>query len=189
MSREVSWRQMISAKTAEKPTIFRVFNEMILTTSATEQDERSFIPCAEYYDMLLAERNELNKQLDYPMGQLRLLMHKTFGASPEQATEQPVGQLGLLFNEAAAWMPKDDWPAESTSMSAHTQKKYSGALDGILAETIESNYYKMGLEIHEDITEKQRNIQKYITLLDHFSAFSVFQTVLLGAPHTLNLEG
>ena len=70
------------------------------------KDERSFIS-REEYDALLAENAELNKKLDYLMGQLRLLKQKTFGVSSEQATEQLVGQLSLLFNEAEAWTPKE----------------------------------------------------------------------------------
>ena len=53
------------------------------------KDERSFIS-REEYDALLAENAELNKKLDYLMGQLRLLKQKTFGVSSEQATEQIV---------------------------------------------------------------------------------------------------
>ena len=71
------------------------------------KDERSFIS-REEYDALLAENAELNKKLDYLMGQLRLLKQKTFGVSSEQATEQLVGQLSLLFNEAEAWTPKEE---------------------------------------------------------------------------------
>ena len=44
------------------------------------KDERSFIS-REEYDALLAENAELNKKLDYLMGQLRLLKQKTFGVS------------------------------------------------------------------------------------------------------------
>ena len=80
------------------------------------KDERSFIS-REEYDALLAENAELNKKLDYLMGQLRLLKQKTFGVSSEQATEQLVGQLSLLFNEAEAWTPKEEQPTKSTTVS------------------------------------------------------------------------
>lgn len=86
------------------------------------KDERSFIS-REEYDALLAENAELNKKLDYLMGQLRLLKQKTFGVSSEQATEQLVGQLSLLFNEAEAWTPKEEQPTKSTTVSAHTREE------------------------------------------------------------------
>ena len=110
--------------------------DTISATSTTVQDERISIPRAEY-DALLAERDELSKKLDYLMGQLRLMKRKTFGTSSEQATEQLVGQMSLLFNEAEAWAHKEEPPAESTTVSAHTRKKHSSDLDGVLPESVE----------------------------------------------------
>ena len=125
-----------------------VKNEMLSTTRTAAKDERSFIPRAEY-DALLAERNELSKKLDYLMGQLRLLKQKTVGSSSEQATEQLVGQLSLLFNEAEAWMPKEERPTESTTVSAHTRKKRSNDLDGVLPEGISVEVVEHGIPVEE----------------------------------------
>ena len=121
---------------------------MLSTTRTAAKDERSFIPRAEY-DALLAERNELSKKLDYLMGQLRLLKQKTVGSSSEQATEQLVGQLSLLFNEAEAWMPKEERPTESTTVSAHTRKKRSNDLDGVLPEGISVEVVEHGIPVEE----------------------------------------
>ena len=55
-------------------------NDILSTTKTVGKDERSFIS-REEYDALLAENAELNKKLDYLMGQLRLLKQKTFGVS------------------------------------------------------------------------------------------------------------
>lgn len=91
-------------------------NDTILTTSTTENEEQISISHAEY-DALLAERNELSKKLDYLMGQLRLMKKKVFGTSSEQASEELVGQLSLLFNEAEAWKPKEEKEAETTAVA------------------------------------------------------------------------
>ena len=123
-------------------------NEMLSTTRTAAKDERSFIPRAEY-DALLAERNELSKKLDYLMGQLRLLKQKTVGSSSEQATEQLAGQLSLLFNEAEAWMPKEERPTESTTVSAHTRKKRSNDLDGVLPKGISVEVVEHGIPIEK----------------------------------------
>ena len=118
---------------------------------STIGDERSFIPRAEY-DALLSENAELNKKLDFLMGQLRLLKHKTFGASSEQASEQLVGQLSLIFNEAEAWMPKGEQPpVENTTVAAHTRKKHSNHLDGVLPEGIAVEVVEHGIPEDERV--------------------------------------
>ena len=118
---------------------------------STIGDERSFIPRAEY-DALLSENAELNKKLDFLMGQLRLLKHKTFGASSEQASEQLVGQLSLIFNEAEAWMPKGEQPpVENTTVAAHTRKKHSNHLDGALPEGIAVEVVEHGIPEDERV--------------------------------------
>ena len=116
------------------------------------KDERSFIS-REEYDALLAENAELNKKLDYLMGQLRLLKQKTFGVSSEQATEQLVGQLSLLFNEAEAWTPKEEQPTKSTTVSAHTRKKRSSNLDGVLPENISVEVVEHGIPEGERVCD------------------------------------
>ena len=119
-------------------------NKDILTTRNTETVT---ISRAEY-DALIAAREEcaeLSKKLDYLMGQLRLLKHKTFGASSEQATEQLMEQMSFLFNEAEAWASTEDSPAESTPVSAHTRKKHSGNLEGTLPEGIEVEVVEHGI--------------------------------------------
>ena len=111
---------------------------------STIGDERSFIPRAEY-DALLPENAELNKKLDFLMGQLRLLKYKNFGTSSEQASEQLMGQLSLLFNEAEAWIPQDEKAVESTAVAAHTRKKHSNHLDGVLPEGIAVEVVEHGI--------------------------------------------
>lgn len=106
------------------------------------------------YDALIATReecSEISKKLDYLMGQLRLLKHKTFGASSEQATEQLVGQMSLLFNEAEVWAANEDSPAESTTVTAHTRKKRSNNLDGVLPEGIEVEVVEHGTPDEERV--------------------------------------
>ena len=126
--------------------------DTISATSTTVQDEQVLIPRAEY-DALLAERNELSQKLDYLMGQLRLMKHKTFGASSERATEQLVGQMSLLFNEAEAWMPKGEQSVESTPVSAHTRKKHTGNLDGVLPEGIAVEVVEHGIPEAERVCD------------------------------------
>lgn len=125
-------------------------NDIISGTSTTGQEEQVSIPRAEY-EALKAENNELNQKLDYLMGQLRLMKKRAFGASSEQATEQLVGQLSLLFNEAEAWTPKEEQPVESTAVSAHTRKKHSNTLDGVLPEGIAVEVVEHGIQ-EEDRT-------------------------------------
>ena len=127
-------------------------NDILSTTKTVGKDERSFIS-REEYDALLAENAELNKKLDYLMGQLRLLKQKTFGVSSEQATEQLVGQLSLLFNEAEAWTPKEEQPTKSTTVSAHTRKKRSSNLDGVLPENISVEVVEHGIPEGERVCD------------------------------------
>lgn len=137
---------------------------MISATSTTEQEEQVSIPRAEYETLLSAqaECSELSKKLDYLMGQLRLLKRKTFGVSSEQATEQLVGQLSLLFNEAEAWTPKEEQPVESTAVSAHTRKKHTNNLDGVLPEGIEVEVVEHGLQEEERICNTCGAVMKQI---------------------------
>lgn len=79
------------------------------------------------------------------MGQLRPLKHRAFGVSSEQATEQLVGQMSLLFNEAEAWTPREEHPTESTTVAAHTWKKHSCNLDGVLPEGVEVEIVEHGI--------------------------------------------
>lgn len=128
-------------------------NDTISATRTTGRDELVSIPRAEYETLLSAqaECSELSKKLDYLMGQLRLLKHKTFGVSSEQATEQLVGQLSLLFNEAEAWIPQDEKPVENTTVSAHTRKKHSNNLDGALPEGIAVEIVEHGIPEDERV--------------------------------------
>ena len=128
-------------------------NDTISATRTTGRDELISIPRAEYETLLSAqaECSELSKKLDYLMGQLRLLKHKTFGVSSEQATEQLVGQLSLLFNEAEAWTPQGAKPVESTTVSAHTRKKHSNNLDGALPEGIAVEIVEHGIPEDERV--------------------------------------
>ena len=84
-------------------------NDTILTTSATENEERVSISRAEY-EALKAENAELNQKLDFLMGQLRLMKKKAFGTSSEKAGEELIGQLSFLFNEAEVWKAQEKKP-------------------------------------------------------------------------------
>ena len=110
-------------------------NGVILATSTTESEEHISISRAEY-EALKAENAELNQKLDYLMGQLRRMKKKVFGVSSEQATEELVGLLSLLFNEAEAWNPREERPTEATTVAAHTRKKRSSDLDEVLPEGV-----------------------------------------------------
>ena len=131
--------------------------EMIQATSTTVQDEQILISRAEYetlrtgYDTLLAERNELSQKLDYLMGQLRLMKKKTFGASSEQATEQLVGQLSFLFNEAEVWASQKESSAGSTTVASHTRKKKAFNLESTLPEGIEVEVVEHGIPEEERV--------------------------------------
>lgn len=155
--------------------------DTISATSTTVQDEQVLIPRAEY-EALLATReecSELNKKLDYLMGQLRLMKHKTFGASSEQATEQLVGQMSLLFNEAEAWMPKGEQSVESTPVAAHTRKKHAGNLDGVLPEGIEVEI------VEHDIPEEERVCDACGTVMEPIGKETVRTLVLRPATATV----
>ncbi len=151
---------------------------MLSTTKTVGKDERSFIS-REEYDALLAENAELNKKLDYLMGQLRLLKQKTFGVSSEQATEQLVGQLSLLFNEAEAWTPKEEQPTKSTTVSAHTRKKRSSNLDGVLPENISVEVVEHG------IPEGERVCDACGTVMERIGKETVRTLVLCPATATI----
>lgn len=136
--------------------------DTISATRTTVQEEQISIPRAEY-EALLAERNELSKKLDYIMGQLRLMKRKTFGASSEQATEQLVGQMSLLFNEAEAWTPGEESMEESTTaVSAHTRKKHTGNLDGVLPEGIEVEVVEHGIPAEERVCDACGTVMEQI---------------------------
>lgn len=110
-------------------------NDAVLTTRTTENEEQISISRAEY-DALKRENAELNQKLDFLMGQLRLAKKKMFGASSEQATEQLLGQLSFLFNEAEAWTPREEKASETTAVAAHTRQKRSSDLDEVLPEAL-----------------------------------------------------
>ena len=126
-------------------------SDAILTTSATENEERISVSRAEYetlranYETLKAENAELNQKLDFLMGQLRLAKKKVFGASSEQAGEQLVEQLSFLFNEPEAWASRDEKQPEHTNVSAHTRQKHSGNLDEILPEGVAVEVVEHGI--------------------------------------------
>ena len=111
-------------------------NSKKITTSNTK--ENIVISRAEYNTLLAiqAEHAELNQKLDFLMEQIRLLQHKRFGSSSERSREEILGQLSFVFNEAEAWLPKEEKAVESTSVAAHTRKKRSRNLSEILPEGI-----------------------------------------------------
>ena len=128
-------------------------DKILASTSTTEGQEQVSISRAEYDKLLSAqaENAELSQKLDYLMGQLRLLKKKVFGSPSEQATEDLVGQLSLLFNEAEAYTPPKDEAAESTPVAAHTRKKRSSNLDEVLPEGVEVEVVEHGIPEDERI--------------------------------------
>ena len=91
-------------------------NDVIMDARTTETEVESTVSRAEY-DAVVAENAELRKKLDFIMGQVRLLKHKTFGSSSERATEELIGQISFIFNEAEAWKAEEKAPVESTTVA------------------------------------------------------------------------
>ena len=98
------------------------------------------IPRTEYEALMsLREQNaELSRNLDYMMQQLRLAKKKVFGPSSEQTCEEVMDQLRFVFNEAEAWLPKEQeaQPPEETPVAAHTRKKRSSKLEEVIPENV-----------------------------------------------------
>ena len=119
-------------------------DDVITGTRTTETEVESTISRAEY-DAVVAENAELRRKLDFIMGQVRLLKHKTFGSSSERATEELIGQISFIFNEAETWKPEEKDLSESTTVAEHTRKKRSSNLDGVLPENIEVEVVEHGI--------------------------------------------
>ena len=51
-------------------------------------------------DALRKENENLSRQVDWLMEQMRLARKKVFGASSEKSSEELLGQINLLFDEA-----------------------------------------------------------------------------------------
>lgn len=129
-------------------------NDTILTTNTTENEERISISRAEY-EALKVENTELTQKLDFLMGQLRLMKKKVFGTSSEQAGEELVGQLSLLFNEAEAWdaQEKEKKAATTSNVAAHTRQKRSCNLDEVLPEGVTVEVVEHGIPESERICD------------------------------------
>ncbi len=80
-------------------------NDAVLTTSTTGKAEEAFVSRAEY-DALKRENAELNQKLDFLMGQLRLAKKRMFGASSEQAAEQPLGNSAFSLTKRKRGLPE-----------------------------------------------------------------------------------
>lgn len=119
-------------------------NDVIMDARTTETEVESTVSRAEY-DAVVAENAELRKKLDFIMGQVRLLKHKTFGSSSERATEELFGQISFIFNEAEAWKAEEKAPVESTTVAEHTRKKRSNNLDSVLPENIKVEVVEHGI--------------------------------------------
>ena len=117
---------------------------MIKDTRTTEAEVKPTISRAEY-DAVVAENAELRRRLDFIMGQVRPLKHKTFGSSSERAIEELIGQISFIFNAAEAWKPEEKDLSESTTVAEHARKKRSNNLDSILPENIKVEVVEHGI--------------------------------------------
>lgn len=85
-------------------------------------------------DALRKENENLSRQVDWFMEQMRLIKKKVFGASSEKSGEELPEQLSLLFNE-----PELQLCAESTEaapVAGYTRKKRTGTVAEILPENV-----------------------------------------------------
>ena len=117
-------------------------NQAVLETSSAEtvletsSAETVTISRAEY-----EKYQELEKQYEWLLEQLRVLKSKQFGSSSEKASEEIYGQLSLLFNE-----PEE--PA--VEVRSHTRKRKSGRARDILPENVEV------VEVEHTLSEEER---------------------------------
>ena len=85
-------------------------------------------------DTLRKENENLSRQVDWFMEQMRQMKKKVFGASSEKSSEEILEQLSLLFNE-----PELQLSTESTKavpVAGYTRKKRTGAVEEILPENV-----------------------------------------------------
>ena len=93
---------------------------------------------------------EIEKQYEWLLEQLRVLKSRQFGSSSEKASEDVVGQLSLLFDEPEVFI-EETQPAEETAVevSSHTRRKTGRAKD-ILPKNVEV------VEVEHSLPEEDR---------------------------------
>ena len=118
-------------------------NEAVLETRTAETVT---ISRAEYEDY-----QELKKNYEWLLEQLRVLKSKQFGSSSEKASEEICGQLSLLFNEPEVYA-EDDRKAETPAVEvcSHTRSRKTGRARDILPENVEV------VEVEHALSEEER---------------------------------
>jgi transposase len=87
-------------------------------------------------DALRKENENLSRQVDWLMEQMRLARKKVFGASSEKSSEELLGQINLLFDEAEVHLAIERKKEESASVTGYNRKKRSGSVEEILPEDV-----------------------------------------------------
>ena len=85
-------------------------------------------------DTLRKENENLSRQVDWFMEQMRLMKKKVFGASSEKSSEEILEQLSLLFNEPELQLSTES--TEAAPVAGYTRKKRTGAVEEILPENV-----------------------------------------------------
>ena len=88
----------------------------------TSNAETVTISRAEYEEL-----QELKKQNEWLLEQLRVIKSKLFDSSSEKASEEVIGQLSLLFNEPEVLVEEEKASEEPVvEVRAHTRQRKSG---------------------------------------------------------------
>ena len=101
--------------------------------TATSDTEMMTISCAEY-DALRKENENLTRQVDWLMEQIRLAKKKVFGASSEQSREELTGQMNMLFDEPELHLEIES--KANASVAGYTRKKRAGSVEEILPDNV-----------------------------------------------------
>jgi transposase len=101
--------------------------------TATSDTEMMTISRAEY-DAIRKENENLTRQVDWLMEQMRLAKKKAFGASSEKSREELTGQMNMLFDEPEVHLAIES--KENASVAGYTRKKRAGSVDEILPENV-----------------------------------------------------
>jgi transposase len=84
---------------------------------------------------LRKEVEDLSKQRDWLMEQMRLMKKKVFGSSSEKSSEEVLEQLSMLFDEAEAQLSTAE-AVETASVAGYTRKKRTGGVEEILPDNV-----------------------------------------------------
>ena len=101
-------------------------NKAVLETSNAETVT---ISRAEYEGL-----QELKKQYEWLLEQLRVMKSKQYGSSSEKASEEVYGQLSLLFDEAELYAEEAEEP--DVEVKPHARKRKSGRARDILPDNV-----------------------------------------------------